>query len=188
MGKLAQGEEIPASVDSSACRSIATIGGYPPLVKTPRMSYYRHMGNVTALHTAEGDPAFHTGDRIRKVREMLGYDTRKGDFARAIGVDRGSLAKYESTGEVKSIVIDALCNRTGARYQWIAYGKGPIFEETGPRKLPDHDSNVEPAGFKPRLISSVVEDMFAPFTGHTAQVIQFPQVPKRGSRTLSPAK
>lgn len=42
-------------------------------------------------------PEFHLGDRIRKARELKGYNRQ--DFAKLIGVDRGTLTKYETTGE-----------------------------------------------------------------------------------------
>jgi len=47
-------------------------------------------------------------------------------------------------------------------------------------KLPEVDSNHQPAGFQPRLVSSVVEELFAPFTGHMAKVTRIRQAPVLG--------
>lgn len=90
------------------------------------------MSNVSPLR-GETESPFHTGDRIRKVRELTGYETRKGEFAELIGIDRGSLAKYESTGRVKMPIIHAIANTTKARFEFLAYGTGPVFDEPHPK-------------------------------------------------------
>lgn len=100
------------------------------------------MSNVSPLRQTDESP-FHTGDRIRKVRELVGYGTRKGDFAELVDIDRGSLAKYESTGQVKSLVVEAISTRTGARFEFLAYGIGPVFGEDGPNIQPRPKENPQ---------------------------------------------
>lgn len=68
------------------------------------------------------------GDRIRKVRELVGYTTRKSEFAALVGIDRGSLSKYETTGQVKNLVLHSIARNTGARFEFLAYGTGPVFD------------------------------------------------------------
>ena len=105
------------------------------------------MSNVTPLHNPWDESPFHVGDRIRKVREIVGFGTHKTEFARIIGTDRGTLAKYEAGNQrPKDTVLSAIAYATGARLEWLRYEKGPVFEKTGPKELPHLDSNQEPSG------------------------------------------
>ncbi len=86
------------------------------------------MSNVSPITQGAQSP-FHMGDRIRKVRELVGYTTRKADFADLVGIDRGSLSKYETTGQVKNVVLHSIARNTGARFEFLAYGTGPVFDD-----------------------------------------------------------
>ena len=73
-----------------------------------------------------GNP-FHKGDRIRKARELAGYKDIS-SFADMTGLDRGSLGKYEATGDVpRRSTIKTIAMATGVRSEWLETGTGPIF-------------------------------------------------------------
>jgi hypothetical protein len=72
---------------------------------------------------------FHTGDRIRKARELAGFGTsRKTEFADLLGVDRGSLAKYEDGGKVKRSVLISIAWNTPVNLDWLETGHGPVLK------------------------------------------------------------
>lgn len=76
--------------------------------------------------------AFHTGDRIRKARELAGFPEIK-DFAAATGLDRGALGRYESTGIVPrrgTLISIAMATRT--REEWLESGRGQMFRDDDP--------------------------------------------------------
>lgn len=69
-------------------------------------------------------PAFHTGDRLRKSRELTGLDQT--EFADQLGVSRGTISNYENsaTAKRKPIVMRAWALATGVPLAWLETGEG----------------------------------------------------------------
>lgn len=69
-------------------------------------------------------PQFTAGDRLRKARELTGYD--QGPFADLIGVSRGTVSTYERDGieHRKPIVLRAWALATGVNIEWLEHGIG----------------------------------------------------------------
>jgi len=72
---------------------------------------------------------FHNGDRLRKARELRGYDAKA--FAEVIGISRTSLRKYEAADQAPKSVVMAYALATGIDLDEL---------------LPHLDSNQEPIG------------------------------------------
>lgn len=76
-------------------------------------------------NATEPEPSqpFHTGDRVRKARELVGEDRLT--FAETIGVHRETLARYEESGKVKRSVLIAIAWHTPVRLEWLETGELP---------------------------------------------------------------
>ena len=94
-----------------------------------------------------GAEVFHKGDRIRKARELAGHADIKA-FSEATGLDRGSLGRYEATGEVpRRSTIKSIAMATGVRVEWLESGTGQMYEGDGPGggiSYTPRDLNPEP--------------------------------------------
>lgn len=64
------------------------------------------------------------GDRIRRLRESLGYS--QAELARVAGISLGALKKYE--GDKRAPGADAIIGlcKAGANLNWLATGEGQI--------------------------------------------------------------
>jgi transcriptional regulator with XRE-family HTH domain len=63
-------------------------------------------------------PEFTIGDRLRKAREMAGFD--KLQFAEELGIHRDTIARYEAgTAGYKKMVLMAWASATGVELDWI---------------------------------------------------------------------
>jgi transcriptional regulator with XRE-family HTH domain len=94
---------------------------------------------------------FHKGDRIRKARELAGFDDVS-SFASAAGIDRGALKRYEKTGTVprRSTMI-AIAWYTPVRLEWLETGHGPVFKDDdggGASEWARRGSNPRPADYR----------------------------------------
>lgn len=67
-------------------------------------------------------PEFDTSDRLRKAREVAGYE--QAEFAELIGVSRGTVSNYERGGtkRYKPIVVRAWALSTGVSLEWLMDG------------------------------------------------------------------
>jgi hypothetical protein len=103
-------------------------------------------------HDARDAELFHKGDRIRKARELAGFEDTT-SFAIAAGIDRGALKRYEKTGIVprRSTMI-AIAWFTPCRLEWIETGHGPVFKDDdgggGNSGWAPWGSNPRPADYK----------------------------------------
>ena len=99
------------------------------------------------MHDAQ---PFHMGDRIRKARELAGFESVLA-LSVATGLDRSSLGRYEATGLVpRRSTRTAIALATGVRREWLETGMGPVFGDRSRSLLPHLDSNQEPIGFMPQ--------------------------------------
>ena len=77
-------------------------------------------------------PQWTLADRLRKAREIAGFD--QGEFAEAIGASRQSLGHWESgRRDPKPIYLRAWADASGVSLHWIETGheKTPANELTG---------------------------------------------------------
>ena len=84
-------------------------------------------------------PTFTIYDRLRKAREVSGFD--QASLAETIGVTRASVSAYE-TGRVarpRKIVLNAWAMATGVPVQWIETGTVPGSGDDG---SPDHEAGA----------------------------------------------
>lgn len=103
---------------------------------------------MTTLPNTGRVPEFTLGDRLRKARELTGYDRQQ--FAAVIGVHRESVAKYETGRQTpRQPVLAAWSLATGVDLTWLRNGQTP-----GPESGPGGSSTVEPPpGFDPGTYS-----------------------------------
>lgn len=87
----------------------------------------------TLPRTTEVDPLEpHLGDRIRIARERSGF--KLGDFATAIGCDRGSLSDYEKGLAIpRRYILKAIADEVGLTLEQLV---GPGGVEAGPEGGP----------------------------------------------------
>jgi transcriptional regulator with XRE-family HTH domain len=115
----------------------------------------------TAIGYDEADrrrPSFDEGDRLRKAREMAGYE--KIELADALGIHRESVARYESgRAKAKKPVLIAWALATGVDRDWIEYG------------------DVRPEGFEPPTFCSVVDGPDAVVTSIFAHLLDAVDTP-----------
>ena len=103
-------------------------------------------------HDAQDADLFHKGDRIRKARELAGFDDAT-SFASEVGIDRGALKRYEKTGKVprRSTMI-AIAWYTPVRLEWLETGHGPVFKDDddggGASEWAPRGSNPRPADYR----------------------------------------
>jgi DNA-binding XRE family transcriptional regulator len=83
---------------------------------------------------------FHSGDRIRKARELTGMDRQT--FAETIGIHRDTLAKYEETGKAKRSTLIIVAWATPARLEWLECGELPWLN-VGPTGIEPMTSTVQ---------------------------------------------
>jgi len=104
-------------------------------------------------HDARDAELFHKGDRIRKARELAGFDD-VASFAVASGIDRGALGRYEKTGKVpRRTTMIAISWFTPVRLEWLETGAGPVFKSDdggggGADEWARRGSNPRPADYK----------------------------------------
>lgn len=102
---------------------------------------------MTSLPIAGRVPEFTRGDRLRKARELAGYDRQQ--FAALIGIHRESLAKYESDRQApRPPVLSAWALATGVDLAWLR--DGTTTRPAGP------DVSEPPAGIEPATYSLLV--------------------------------
>ncbi|MEM0326824.1 MAG: XRE family transcriptional regulator [Desulfurococcaceae archaeon] len=79
---------------------------------------------------------YHIGDRIRKLRRILGL-TQK-EFSEKIGISRSRVAEIEAGEPTKESVLIAISRTFGVSLEWLKYGTGEMFllkEELIPAEL-----------------------------------------------------
>lgn len=92
-------------------------------------------------------PAWTIGDRLRKARELAGFEQIQ--FAEHIGVDRRTVSNYERdvTSNHKTIYLRARALATGVSLEWLQTGRNP--RQDGPDGGLDvrtrRDSNPQPS-------------------------------------------
>ncbi len=69
-------------------------------------------------------PQFDIHDRLRKAREVAGYD--QGPLAAVIGISRSTVVNYEtgntSADRLKPYVVQRWAEATGVSFEWISDG------------------------------------------------------------------
>lgn len=80
------------------------------------------MANPQPQHPHQ--PQFDIHDRLRKAREVAGYD--QGPLAAIIGISRATVVNYEtgntSATRLKPYVVQRWAEVTGVSYEWISDG------------------------------------------------------------------
>jgi DNA-binding XRE family transcriptional regulator len=97
------------------------------------------MANQAEAQPQFQEQPFHTGDRMRKARERTGMDIQT--FAEKVGINRGTLAKYETTGAAKRTALIAVSMATGARLEWLQTGELPWLRDDADRRVNDLKPN-----------------------------------------------
>jgi len=91
-------------------------------------------------------PTFSTGDRLKKARELAGYE--QGAFADLIGVSKRTVSNYECDNtRPRLIVLRAWAMATGVPVEWLQTGKEP---PTGPPSGPNERVEWAPWGSNPQ--------------------------------------
>ena len=92
-------------------------------------------------------PEWSPADRLRKAREWADLD--QAGLARLTALSRATISAAENgrrTLQNASIRLWAVS--TGVSLTWLQTGEAPAPEGDGASKLPELDSNQQPAGFK----------------------------------------
>lgn len=70
-------------------------------------------------------PLMHMGERIKKVREILGYTQT--EFADRIGLGFSSISKIETgINRPSPGTVRAICHEFGVNNEWLMYGIGDM--------------------------------------------------------------
>lgn len=71
---------------------------------------------------------FHRGDRLRKAREEARLSVA--EMAARLGVERGTITRYERNRGVRKLVVEAYARHTGYSFGWLETGddspEGPV--------------------------------------------------------------
>jgi phage repressor protein C with HTH and peptisase S24 domain len=113
--------------------------------------------NPLWLETGEGDmfllnkTKYEFTPRIRQIRELLSLD--QAEFAKKLGISRGSLIDYERGGAVPSSIIERLQEKFSVNHEWFTKGVGePFYHQTGdiekpkPTSVPVYHESELPEG------------------------------------------
>ena len=70
-------------------------------------------------------------DRIKKIRESIPeHGKTQETFANFLGISKANLSSYESGRRNPSDgVVKLICEKCNVNFDWIAYGKEPMFKE-----------------------------------------------------------
>ena len=99
-----------------------------------------------SAHAGWKVPTFTVGDRLKKARELAGYE--QGDFAELIGVSKSTVSNHErDITRPKVIVLRAWAMATGVPMEWLETGKEP---PAGPPSGPDESNGWAPWGSNPQ--------------------------------------
>ena len=108
-----------------------------PLCRLARMTEQQAAGVI---------PAWTTGDRLRKARELAGMGQQ--EMADEIGISRRSVSAYEGGGSIpKRPVLLSWALRTGVPLEWLRSGTAETPRPGGDGGLERarYDSNVQPS-------------------------------------------
>ena len=107
------------------------------------LGYTRHM-TISEVGIV---PEIELRHRLRIARERTTLDAQS--FAEELGMSRNAVNKAErGVTTPRELTLRAWAMRTGVSLHWLKTGETPPRDGDGASKLPELDSNQQPAGIK----------------------------------------